>query len=143
MNDKAHLGIVINNNLLEIDHVIKQFDVFAKKNAIPPKVRRRFIIAFDELLNNVISYGYKDRDLHIIQIKFDLDEDSLVAEISDDGIPFNPVEYEKLDVPDSDEQPLGGLGIHLARSMVDEVNYKRVGNKNIVSLTKYFNQENS
>jgi serine/threonine-protein kinase RsbW len=55
--------------------------------------------------------------------------------VEDDGKPFNP-----LDAPEPDtnqlleERPIGGLGIHLVRKNVDELEYRRQKDKNILIM---------
>ncbi len=95
-------------------------------------------IAFDELLNNIISYGYDDEEIHEIDIEIDLKGERLIITITDDGIPFNPF---RKDPPDTmlsvEERVIGGLGIHIVKSLMDEYEYKRNVDKNIITLVKF------
>ena len=94
-------------------------------------------MVFDELLSNIISYAYADDEEHQIDIRIDLTDERLTITISDDGIPFNP--YASA-VPDTAlsiaERDIGGVGIHLVRSVMDEVSYKRRIDRNVVTLVK-------
>ena len=97
-------------------------------------------MGLDELFTNIVSYGYKDNREH--QIKFSLarHDDALVVQVEDDGIPFNPLHAQKHEAPaDLDSINIGGLGIHLIKNMVDDVNYKRSDGKNKVILKKFVN----
>jgi anti-sigma regulatory factor (Ser/Thr protein kinase) len=97
-------------------------------------------MGLDELFTNIVSYGYEDDQEH--QIKFSLfkHNDALVVQVEDDGIPFNPLHVKKREAPaDLDSINIGGLGIHLIKKMVDDVNYKRSDGKNKVILKKYVN----
>ena len=60
-----------------------------------------------------------------------------VIEIEDDGRAFNPLDAPGPDLSASlmDREP-GGLGIHLARSLMDQIFYQRVGQRNLLTLTK-------
>jgi anti-sigma regulatory factor (Ser/Thr protein kinase) len=89
-------------------------------------------------LNNIISYGYDDEEIHEIDIEIELRSERLIIILSDDGIPFNPF---KKDPPDTmlsvEERMIGGLGIHLVKKLMDEYEYKRQTNKNIITLIKH------
>ena len=75
--------------------------------------------AVDELVCNVVGHGYAGR-AGPIEVAF-LDEDhSLGFRIRDEAPPFDPtaVPEPRLDLPLS-ERHLGGMGVHLARSLTD------------------------
>jgi sigma-B regulation protein RsbU (phosphoserine phosphatase) len=60
--------------------------------------------------------------------------------ISDRGVPFDPTAKAEADTTLSvEERPIGGLGIHLVRQIMDSVNYEYVGGMNILTLRKYLN----
>ena len=101
------------------------------------KVRRQLNVVFDELLNNVISYAFDDDDKHLIDISVAMTDRRLVISISDDGIPFNAFGH---DPPDTDlpleDRTEGGLGIHIVRNLMDQINYQRAIGRNTVTLVK-------
>ena len=131
-------SIKIINDLKQITTVIEWFEAFAMENEMPFAFIQKINIAFDELLNNIISYGYDDDDVHEIDVKIELRGERFIIIISDDGIPFNPF---KKDPPDTmltvEERMIGGLGIHLVKKLMDEYEYKRRINKNIITLIKH------
>jgi anti-sigma regulatory factor (Ser/Thr protein kinase) len=95
-------------------------------------------LAFDDLLNNVISYAFRDEDEHEIDIRAELAGKRLTVTISDDGIPFNPLGIRAPDTSLSLEaREVGGLGIHLVRNMVDEISYQRRVDKNVLSVVMH------
>ena len=94
-------------------------------------------LALDELFTNIISYGFDDKNEHTIRITISLQNDELVFNIEDDGMPFNPTEAETPDLECTIEEcRIGGLGIHLAKNLMDEVCYQRCKDKNILTLKK-------
>jgi sigma-B regulation protein RsbU (phosphoserine phosphatase) len=131
-------SIKIINDLKQITTAIEWFEAFAMENEMPFAFIQKINIAFDELLNNIISYGYDDDDVHEIDVKIELRGERFIIIISDDGIPFNPF---KKDPPDTmltvEERMIGGLGIHLVKKLMDEYEYKRHINKNIITLIKH------
>ncbi|MCK5417749.1 MAG: ATP-binding protein [Desulfobacterales bacterium] len=94
-------------------------------------------LALDELFTNIISYGFDDKNEHTIKITISLQNDELVFNIEDDGIPFNPTKVETPDLECTIEEcRIGGLGIHLAKNLMDAVCYQRCKDKNILTLKK-------
>jgi len=135
--DETSLRLVIKNRLEELGIVEDRFHEFSEQNEIPDGARQKVSIVLDELLNNVISYAYEDDDEHSIEVDIELSGQRLVTTIRDDGVPFNPF---GLGTPDTSapmaEREIGGLGIHLVRSMMDEYLYERRINRNVVTLVK-------
>ncbi len=108
------------------------------ENKMPFVIIQKFNIAFDELLNNIISYSYNDEDEHLIDIDIELIDERLIITISDDGIPFNPFIIGPPDTTLSvEDRYIGGLGIHIVKNLMDEYDYKRHVNNNIITLIKY------
>ncbi|MBQ5474118.1 MAG: ATP-binding protein, partial [Lachnospiraceae bacterium] len=57
--------------------------------------------------------------------------------ITDSGMPFDPTQRPEVDINASlDARPIGGLGIHLVRQLMDSVSYRREDGKNILTLIK-------
>ena len=95
-------------------------------------------LVLEELIVNTVNYGYDDDARHEIEVTLTSDEDVFTVEIIDDGHVFNPLS----DAPEPDldagieDRPIGGLGIHLMRVMMDDVHYRREENKNHLTLIK-------
>jgi anti-anti-sigma factor len=113
------------------------FAEFADGHAVPAAIRRSVSVALDEILNNTIAYGLMGREGGEVSIEVELRTDRLCVTLTDNGKPFNPLDVAAPDTALSvEERPIGGLGIHLARRMMDEVVYQRRADRNVVSLTK-------
>jgi serine/threonine-protein kinase RsbW len=135
--DSPHLELRIANRLEEIARVHRAVDSLAERLGLDPGTRRQLNVIFDELLNNTISYGYDDDREHEIAITITVSGGRLRAAISDDGRPFNPLERASPDTSlPADARPIGGLGVHLVRHLVDHVSYERRGATNVVLLEK-------
>ncbi|HEX3026476.1 MAG TPA: ATP-binding protein [Clostridia bacterium] len=95
-------------------------------------------MSLDEILTNTVGYGFKDSEEHEIIVKFVLYNKTLTIEIRDDGIPFNPLKQPEPDLSQNiEERPIGGLGIHLVRKMMDAVDYRREEGCNILTIKKH------
>ncbi|MCJ7683700.1 MAG: ATP-binding protein [Desulfobacteraceae bacterium] len=92
-------------------------------------------LAAEEALVNIFQYAYPGIDGDVVLDCRSEDEVGLILEISDNGAPFNI-----LDVPDPDvtadisDREIGGLGVFFIKKMVDEAQYRRKGNSNILTL---------
>jgi len=122
--------------------VDERFSEFADVNDLPDPVRQSVSIVLDEMLNNIISYAYQGEKEKEIDIQVELAGNRLVITLKDGGVPFNPFSRETPDTSESlEEREIGGLGIHLVRSMMDEYNYQRQISKNVVTLVKLLEDE--
>jgi serine/threonine-protein kinase RsbW len=81
------------------------------------------IQAVDESVTNIIVHGYRGQP-GSIEITLEETGECLVIRLRDQAAPFDPTAAPSPDVTSPLEQrPLGGLGIHLTRHMVDELAY--------------------
>lgn len=141
--ERTVLSLDILNELESIDHVNEAFNTFAERHAIPDGARRTFNIAFDDLINNIVSYGYDDAEQHRIHVEVALDGSTLQATLIDDGTPFDPFAMDSPDLEaELDERRIGGLGVHLVRTMMDECTYERTNDRNVVVIRKFLRQDN-
>jgi sigma-B regulation protein RsbU (phosphoserine phosphatase) len=142
---ETELTLRMHNDITAIAGVNDDFCRFAEQHGIPAAVQRRMNVCLDELLNNIVSYGYCDEaasDAHEIELHFRLLDSELVVTIIDDGKPFNPFGNDPPDTCLSvEERPIGGLGVHLVKNFMDKVHYERHGENNVVTLHKHLDQE--
>ena len=131
------LLLQLSNNQPEIRNLSNRFDIFAKDNKLADKVIHDVQLALDEVVTNIVEYGYDDDDEHLIDIKFILNEQSLKIIIIDDANPYNILDKEDPDTSLSlDDKPIGGLGIYLVKHLMTNINYDYRDGKNHLLLTK-------
>lgn len=96
-------------------------------------------LAVDEACTNVIKHAYKRDGRHMVELTAFLDDEKIEVIISDRGNGFNIEKVRKPDIREyASKSKKGGLGIHLMRSLMDEVTFSlQPGKKNQVSLIKY------
>jgi serine/threonine-protein kinase RsbW len=80
-----------------------------------------FISAFMEIFNNVAVHSYRRSGDGDIELAIGVNPGELVVELKDYGVPFD---LTAVPMPDLDELPEGGMGIHIARTMLDEMVYE-------------------
>ncbi|MCX8022230.1 MAG: ATP-binding protein [Syntrophorhabdaceae bacterium] len=94
-------------------------------------------IATEEALVNIIQHAYRGEKGEI-EVECDIKKDTLSIKIIDYGPPFNILTLQDPDVNATlEERKIGGLGVFFMKKLMDGVDYKREGNKNILILTAY------
>lgn len=102
-------------------------------------------LAIDEACTNVIKHAYRDMPNGDIDINVNSDDDKLAIKVTDYGKSFN---HETIQMPDMEkylaELRVGGLGIYLMKTLMDEVDYKvGPGKMNNVIMVKYLPGRNN
>ena len=83
------------------------------------------------MLTNAISYAFADGRRHEIEVRIEIRGGRLTATVSDDGVPFDPLSQPPPDIhAPVEDRKVGGLGIHLLRSLVHDVQYRRADGRN-------------
>jgi anti-sigma regulatory factor (Ser/Thr protein kinase) len=120
-----------------VGSVSAAFAAFAEKHELSDKVRRSVNVALDELLANELTHGMAGRENGSVEVEVGLDQSRLTITLTDDGPPFDPFAQDAPDTTLSvEDRPIGGLGLHLVRKLMDEVSYKRLDDHNVVILVK-------
>src|SRR5437016_678459 len=92
------MSVEIDSDVAEIARLASLIEAFGERNGLPDRVVFHLQLAFDELLTNIIFYGFPDGGPHKIETTLRLDDDRLVAEIVDGGVPFDPLAKPPPDV---------------------------------------------
>jgi sigma-B regulation protein RsbU (phosphoserine phosphatase) len=129
--------VVIHNRPADLEAVEAVLDRLAERARVPSDTMSQVRVVCDEVLANVIAHGFPDEAEHEIEVSVAMGGRRLVLTVSDDGVPFDPLTVPPPDTSQPLEQrPIGGLGIHLVRHLVDEVAYERRGDRNVLTLVK-------
>ena len=126
------------NDLAEISRLAEAIEAFGVQYGLSAPDIYKVNLVLDELLTNLISYGYPDGQQHLIRLRLSLANDRLTAVLIDDALPFDPLSEAKPAVLEGslEERPIGGLGLHFVRTLMDEVSYQRAGQYNQLTLVK-------
>jgi anti-sigma regulatory factor (Ser/Thr protein kinase) len=119
-------------------HTLKSFILdHAGQTISDEKKCHEIELAVDELLTNVILYAYPDTSGKITVRCLTNEQGDFFAQIADTGIPFDPLKKRKPEMGTSiEDSRIGGLGIYLARNMLDEMKYHRKNEMNILTICK-------
>jgi serine/threonine-protein kinase RsbW len=121
----------------QLPEVAEAIHSFGCEAGWPETVCLQIDLALEELLVNIMDYGYPDRPPGQIELTLQASPDHLNITVADDGVPFNPWQYAapNLEVP-LEDRIIGGLGIHLVKSIMDSCTYSFFDSRNRVILTK-------
>ena len=130
------LEIELKNQPAQKLKVVEALERFGREHHLRASVINAVDLALEEHLTNLMSYGFPDGREHVIKVRLAVASE-VVVEVEDDGLPFDPLQLPEADTSIPLEQrPVGGLGIHLIRKFMDQVEYETRGNRNILRMRK-------
>jgi anti-sigma regulatory factor (Ser/Thr protein kinase) len=137
----ASLSATLANSRSEIERLHHLVEVFSEQHGVPDPVVFAVNLALDEIVTNIIVHGYRDDARHDIRVGIALDNEAIEATVRDDAPAFNPLIVPPVDLEAvAEHRPIGGLGVHLVRSVMDSVDYRRDGPENVVVMRKALRQ---
>ena len=129
--------ILVPNSLAQLGPLNEFLSGFWGEHGLPEELAMDMNLALEEVFVNVVRYGYADSSRHDIRVSVSLEDDVVSVTVEDDGIAFNPLAAPPVDVHAPLEgRPIGGLGIHLIRNLMDEVKYARQNDHNHLVMRK-------
>ena len=130
-----NLSISCQNDMQELTHVIQLVNVFLEPRELQSKLVYAVNLILEEILVNIIKYGYDDEDSHEIEVRIGVEEEEVALTVIDDGKEFNPLTVPRPDHSKSAMERIEeGLGLQFVRHMRNAMEYRREGEKNILSI---------
>ena len=121
----------------EIERLNQLVRRFGELHEIPSRTLSAVNLALDEVVTNVVMHGFEISAGQEVAVRVETTGDDLRSEVVDGGREFNPLNAPLPDLTAALEQrALGGLGIHLVRSLMDRVEYRRENAKNVLTMRK-------
>lgn len=131
--------IVLKNDIREMHRIVAAVNQVADSLACPPVVVHDITLAIEEIFSNIVFYGFGDDLDHLITLHLAIDSDKLILTLQDEGIPFNPLNVHSADREKSlEDREKGGMGIFLAKNLMDAMDYRRERGKNILRMEKRY-----
>lgn len=128
------LRVSLANQLEEIRRVNTAVGNFLSEEGVPDRTVHHVRLIIEELVSNVVRYGYDDSGPHSIDVDVRTGAHNIAVTVEDSGRPFNP--HDAPPPPSVDEQVEyrrgGGLGIFLVKKLTRELVYSRENNRNRV-----------
>lgn len=130
--------LVIRNELSALREMSAWLEATIQRLEVPEPLVFKFDLCANEAVTNVISYAYPENGAREIGLRLFREDEALCLEIEDDGIPFNPIERPKHVQPASlEEAEIGGLGVDLIRTFMDECHYARRSGRNVLKMVAH------
>ena len=117
--------VSIDNELANSSLISENVTKFALDNGVPNYESQIVGLASEELVANIVTYGYKKGSRNYIDVNLKINEDTLILRIRDDGVPFDPTKYEF-----DEGEDYSTSGIKLIENLSDKMSYMRILNLN-------------
>jgi anti-sigma regulatory factor (Ser/Thr protein kinase) len=128
------LCLSIAGELGELASLLASAREFMRAERLKPETANSVLVVLDELISNTIRWSGSDVRKRRIIVSIELEGSRVRVVVEDDGPAFDPL---SMPPPDLSRPPTlrseGGLGVHLVRSLVQDIAYARVDEKNVVS----------
>lgn len=137
-------GVDILRDSIDLDNDVRQVSALnhfirsvASRMGMAEKPARNLQLAVEEIVVNVMHYAYPPGETGRVHVEATSDGRMVRITVSDEGVAFDPTAVAEVDTTRSaEDRPVGGLGVHLARHLADSIHYERVGEQNVLTLTK-------
>ena len=134
-------SITLTNDIQQVPQLADFVDMVCEEVGMDMAVAIQMNLAMEEAVVNVMSYAYPADTVGDVTIEAVTIADQLQFTITDCGTPFDPTAKEDVDPTlSAEERPIGGLGIHLVRQLMDSITYERIDGKNVLTLRKKFDK---
>lgn len=130
--------LIVPAKIEELEHVLEFVQTELERVDCPVKTQMQMAITVEEIYVNIAHYAYNPEVGDAI-IRCQLDEDPLrvIVQFEDTGKPYNPLEREDPDITlSAEEREIGGLGIYMAKQLMDQMEYRYEDGKNILTIQK-------
>jgi len=126
------------NDLAGLAGLAERVEGFGAAQGLSANVVNALNVVLDEAVSNAINHGYDAGVRGEIAVRLRRAGDGVLLEVEDDGRPFDPLQTPPPDLTlPLEQRPIGGLGVHLIRNLMDEVSYARAGGRNVLKMVKY------
>ena len=137
--DSEEISVEMTSDINQITRLEGLCNSIRDKFSVEQQLATRLNVALEEAVSNVILYGFNNNDnpKNRLSVSARKSSGKIIIKIVDNARAFDPTATAAPDTTlDADERPIGGLGIYLIRQIMDTVNYERIDNQNILTITK-------
>ena len=132
-----HEIVIVMRGEDEVAGLAEAMAEFGRKHGLTEEAVSDAQLVLEEVVVNSICHGFTEEGDHRVEVRIALTGGDLILTTLDDGIPFNPLDAPPADVDAPiEDRPIGGLGIHLVRNLMDSVTYERTDDGNRLVMRK-------
>lgn len=130
------LTMEVRNTLPDVFDAIARCDRSLYRAGVSETMRSDVQLVLEEMMVNIVQHAYPDERQGTIGVQLQMDSGAIVVELHSDGVPFDPTRAPSpaLTGDVADREEVGGLGIHLVRAMVSEMDYSHDAGGNHLRL---------
>ena len=130
--------LTLPNDINTVPQLNEFVDCVCEEAGIDMATTMSLNLALEEAVVNVMSYAYPQGTEGMIDIDAVAGNGYIDFTISDSGQPFDPTVKDEVDTTlSAEDRPIGGLGIHLIRQIMDDIVYEYRDGKNYLTLKKH------
>ncbi|MCY4546465.1 MAG: ATP-binding protein [Gemmatimonadetes bacterium] len=131
-------SLCLPTRLDQLERIYEAVDELGESEEWPPGMVYQVKLVLEELGVNIVTHGHANDPDHEFEVVLDSDPEALTIELRDEGPAFNPLtDSSEPDIESGvEDRPVGGLGIYLVRTMMDELSYRRENDKNVLTIVK-------
>lgn len=130
-------SITLSNDIREMPWLAAFVDEVCEEAGLSRAVTMQMNLALEESVVNVMKYAYPSGTHGKVTVEAQVNDVRLKFTIIDSGVPFDPTVKADADTTLSvEERPIGGLGIHIIRQIMDSIKYERLDGYNVLTLGK-------
>ena len=134
-------SLTLTNDLKRVPRLNTFIDEVCEANGFDMATTMQINLAIEEAVVNVMNYAYPEGTKGDITIEAKANKTEMSIIISDTGKPFDPTAKAEVDITlSAEDRSIGGLGIHLIRQIMDNINYERIDGHNVLTLMKKLNK---
>ena len=134
----SKLTLKVKNNREELERIVSAVEGIAEQDHWSEDLLFKINLVVEEIGLNIIDYAF-DSGSHEFDLIVTSDAEAVTIEAIDAGRPYDrrsETPSPDLDAP-IDCRPVGGLGVYLVRTLMDQSDYRRVDGRNCLTLVKY------
>jgi sigma-B regulation protein RsbU (phosphoserine phosphatase) len=136
LGKKMGYHLTLFNDVRQISLLAGFMERIRVENNLNPGLATKINLALEEAVTNVVMYAYPKGTKEKINLEAVRDGNTLRFTLTDRGRVFDPTAAPKANISASlKDRPIGGLGIHLVRTIMDSVTYRRAEGKNVLTMT--------
>jgi serine/threonine-protein kinase RsbW len=127
----------LNGNLNELGHLVEEVARFCRENELAGDIEFDLNLAMEELFTNAVRHGGCEGAKDVVRVRLEPLGEGVRAEFCDRGREFDPTGAPEPDVTAPlSERPVGGLGLHLVRRIMRDIEYRRADGWNRLTMLR-------